>query len=123
MYAAGKTMTEIAETLKVDISTISRDIGFIREESRSKQAEYIDRELPFRHRLRVANMDRAITEMWELYEQEHDSRAKKALLDSITDTLLKQAAIDGDPLAIENAIKVVSSIKNRLEPKEETINA
>ncbi|MGI0016478.1 MAG: helix-turn-helix domain-containing protein, partial [Nitrososphaera sp.] len=59
MYAAGKTMTEIAEVLKVDVSTISRDIAYIRQESKERQSEYIESELPFRHALRVANMDKA----------------------------------------------------------------
>jgi ParB-like chromosome segregation protein Spo0J len=64
IYAAGKTMKEIAEILKVYISTISRDIAYIRQESREKQSEYIESELPFRHALRVANMDKAASELW-----------------------------------------------------------
>src|SRR5689334_16744210 len=60
-YAAGKTMSQIADILKVDISTISRDIAYLREECMQKQAEYIEAELPFRHKLRVTNMDKAIS--------------------------------------------------------------
>ncbi len=118
MYAAGKTMTAIAEKLQVDISTISRDIAYLRQEAKEKQAEYIE-DLPFRHKMRSANMDKAIAELWQLYENETDRKAKKALLDSITDALLKQAALDGDPLSIERALRAVSRIKKLKEKQEQ----
>ena len=111
-------MTEIAVTLKLDTSTVSRDIKLIREEAKLKQAEYIESELPFRHKLRAAAMDKAIKELWQLFYKENDSRAKKAILDSITEALLKQAAIDGDPLAIEKAIKLTASLQKKIPDKE-----
>lgn len=119
MYAAGKTMTEIAEVLKVDVSTISRDIAYIRQESKERQSEYIESELPFRHALRVANMDKTVKELWRLYEKEQDSKGKKAILDSITDALIKQAAIDGDPIAIEKALKAVAKMRRMMSLEQE----
>lgn len=117
--AQGKRQTEIATVLKVDASTISRDVKFLRQEARDKQADYLENEIPFRHRLRVANMDRAITELWVLFEKETDNKAKKAILDSITDALIKQAAIDGDPTAIERAIRTVAKLRKTIQEQQQ----
>jgi hypothetical protein len=121
MYAAGKTMSAIADTLKVDISTISGDLLYLRKQVRDTQADYLEKEIPFRHKLRAANIDKAISEYWKLYETESDGRAKKALLDSITDALLKQAAIDGDPLSIERALKAVARLKRQMSTQEQEV--
>lgn len=117
--AQGKRQTEIATVLKVDASTISRDVKFLRQEARDKQADYLENEIPFRHRLRVANIDRAITELWVLFEKETDNKAKKAILDSITDALIKQAAIDGDPTAIERAIRTVAKLRKTIQEQQQ----
>jgi hypothetical protein len=112
-------MTQIAEILRVDVSTVSRDIAFLRKQAKEKQGEYIDN-LPFRHKLRAANIDRVITELWKLHEDEKDSRTRKTILDSLTDAIIKQAAIDGDPLAIDRALKAVVKIKQAVKEKEST---
>lgn len=117
--AQGKRQSEIATILKVDPSTVSRDVKLLRQEAKDKQTEYLENEIPFRHRLRVASMDRAIAELWALLDKESDSKGKKAILDSITDALIKQAAIDGDPVAIERALRTVAKLRKTIqEPKE-----
>lgn len=117
--AQGKRQSEIATILKVDPSTISRDYKFLRQEAKDKQAEYLENEIPFRHRLRVASMDKAIAELWALLEKETDNKGKKAILDSITDALIKQAAIDGDPIAIERAIRTVAKLRKTIQEQRE----
>lgn len=121
MYATGKTMTAIAEVLKVDISTVSRDIAYMREQAKEKLTEYFE-DLPFRQKLRAANIDKAIAELWTLYENETDTRTKKGILDSITEALIKQAAIDGDPLAIDRALKTVAKIRKITQSEKESSN-
>jgi hypothetical protein len=114
----GKTQREMAELLKVHESTISLDVKYLREEAKQRHGEYIDN-LPMRHKVRVAAIDKAISELWRLYEKESDIKAKKGVLDSITDALIKQAQIDGDPAAIERALKVTARIRKQLEQQEE----
>lgn len=120
MYAAGKSMSEIAETFQLDVSTISRDIEQVRQEAKQKHAEFIEQEIPFRHKLRTAGMDRAIKELWGLFHSEKDARAKKGILDSITDAYIKQAAIDGDPMAIQRALTQIARVRKTLQEREQT---
>ncbi len=111
MYASGKSMREISRILKLDLGTVSDDIRLIRRQAQEEQAEYIEKELPFRHKLRTAAIDKALRELWTLCEKESSSRDKKAILDSIAEALIKQAAIDGDPMAIMEAIKAVTRLR------------
>lgn len=119
LFASGKTMTQIAEELKVDISTVSRDIEKLRQEAISKQADYIEKELPFRRKIRAAGIDRAIKELWKAYGNEKDPKLQRAFLDSITDAYLKQAAIDGDALAIKSALEKISRVRRAIKLAEE----
>lgn len=114
MFAKGKTMTAIADYLKVDIATISRDLAYLREEAKTKNGEYIA-DLPFRHRLSITALDDALSELWTLYEQEKDVRTKKSILDSIADVVIKQQIVLGDPAQIDRALKAVARIKKQLE--------
>lgn len=119
MFASGKTMTQIADAFKIDISTVSRDIEQVRQEAKQKHADFIEQEIPFRHKLRTAGMDKAIKELWALFHSEKDGRTKKGILDSITDAYIKQAAIDGDPMAIQRALTQIARVKKALQEREE----
>lgn len=119
LLASGKTMTEIADTFKIDVSTVSRDIEQVRQEAKQKHAEFIEQEIPFRHKLRTAGMDKAIKELWALFHSEKDGRTKKSILDSITDAYIKQAAIDGDPMAIQRALTQIAKVRKQLEEREQ----
>jgi hypothetical protein len=113
--ATGKTHQQIADILHVSRPTITQDIGHIRQQIKEKQSQYLEDEIPYRHTLRTAGMDKAIKELWALFEKETDSRQKKGILDSLTDAYIKQASIDGDPVAINSALKKIARVRKRLE--------
>jgi hypothetical protein len=113
--AKGKSLTEIAEILKVSLPTISRDVKDLREEAKQKQQDYIDNELPFQHKLAVSNLDKIIEEAWKLYESEEDSRSKIAALNVIAEAVMKKQAVLGDPEQIEKAIRVVAQLRKQLQ--------
>ncbi|WP_337863827.1 hypothetical protein [Nitrososphaera sp.] len=117
LYATGKSMTAIAAILKVDVSTISRDIAHLREEAKAKHDAYIDN-LPFEHQKSIASIDRAHSELWALYEKETDTRQKKALLDSIGEIIIKRQVLLGDPQQIDRALKLVASLKRRVKESD-----
>lgn len=122
MLSTGLSMTEIAEKLHVDVSTVSRDIKQMRLQARAKHGEYIDN-LPFEHTLSIASINKAHNELWALYRQTSDSRLKRAILDSIGDMVVKRQILLGDPEHINKALKAVAQIKKAVEnakkrPKE-----
>ncbi len=78
----------------------------------------IEDDLPWRHKLAVANFDKIIKEGWAIYESETDSKTKLNTLNVLSDAVMKLQAVLGDPEVIESAIKTVSQLKSKLEPKE-----
>jgi IS30 family transposase len=110
LFASGKSMTAISEALKVDISTVSRDIARMRRQAISKQSEYIEN-LPFEHLMSIASITKAHTELWRLYEKEQDAKRKREILDSIAEVVIKRQILLGDPEQIQRALKTVSRIK------------
>ena len=114
LLGTGKNQKQISEILQVHESTISLDIKHLREEAIAKHGEYVEN-LPMRHKVRIAAIDKAIAELWTLFEKETDSRTKKGILDSITDALLAQAQLDADPAAIDRALKATAKIHKQIE--------
>lgn len=117
LLGMGKTQRQIAELLRVHESTISLDVKYLRREAKEKMGEYLEN-LPFRHKVRMAAMDKTIAELWNLYDKETDNRLKKGILDSIKDAVLAQAQLDGDPMAIDRALKAVAKIRKQKEEVE-----
>jgi hypothetical protein len=64
-------------------------------------------------------MDKAIAEFWALLERETDNKGKKAILDCITDALIKQAALGGNPIAIERAIRTVAKLRKTIQGQQQ----
>lgn len=111
--AKGRTLTSISEELQVSVPTLSRDLSILRRQARERQSEYIA-DLPFRHQLSIKNLDNCLSELWKLYGEEADVKMKKAIIDSITETVIKQQIILGDPAKIEDALRAVSRIKEEI---------
>jgi DNA-binding CsgD family transcriptional regulator len=118
LYSTGKSLTQIAEIWHVDVSTVSRDIDLIIKQNNEKQDRLLEEVLPLKHRMRMAAMDKAIKELWTLCYAEQDSRRKESLLNSITDTYIKQAAIDSDSVPIGQALKKIAKIKELVKEQE-----
>ncbi|AFU58301.1 hypothetical protein Ngar_c13630 [Candidatus Nitrososphaera gargensis Ga9.2] len=114
MLATGLSQTEIADMLKVAVSTVNKDIKKIRLEAKAKQQDYIDNELPFQHKLAVASLDKVLEEAWQIFRTEKAVKARLAALEIIADSTMKKQAVLGDPAQIEKAIKLVNRLRKQI---------
>jgi hypothetical protein len=116
-YASGKTIPEIHRLLQVSERTVQRDLKFLKQQARETLSQQIEEILPFEHQKRIANIEKVIRELWQLYEGAEEAREQRALLDSIVQATLVRASLDADAGSIERALKTVAAIRKKLKKR------
>ena len=100
LHSKGLTQTEIAIKLRINQSTISRDLQLMKQESRRKLQHYVDKEIPFEFLRILKGYDDIIRTTWETIECSQISCKEKYMLLSLLDmvyTKRLQLMIGGDP--------------------------
>ena len=117
----GKTLTQIAEILKVDRSTVSRDYQFLRENAYDVMRKYLVETAPFELTKFLAPLNSISDEAWEMVEpadKEGDTRTKfqalslaqKASL-QIVEVLTNKKDLIEEASKFSQEIKPLSSIR------------
>jgi hypothetical protein len=100
LHSKGLTQTEIAIKLRINQSTISRDLQLIKQESRRRLQHYLDKDIPFEFLRILKGFDDIIKTTWETIENSQVSCKEKYMLLSLLDmvyTKKLQLMIGGDP--------------------------
>ena len=120
LLSRGKTLTQIAEILRVDRSTITRDYHFIRENADDVMRNYLVETVPFELTKFLARLNSISDEAWKMVEKaekEGDMRTKfqalslaqKAAL-QIIDVLTNNKSLVEDAMRFSKRLKPLSSI-------------
>jgi transposase len=64
LTSKGHTQAEIAKILQISISTISRDLSFLREEAKANVRKYIDERLPEEYEKCLVGLTAILREAW-----------------------------------------------------------
>ena len=64
LLVQGYSQWDIADNLKVDQSTISRDIDYLRSQAKDKVRKYIDEVLPNEYEKCMVGLDSILKEVW-----------------------------------------------------------
>lgn len=77
LFSKGFTQTEIAQKLKVNQSTISRDLQEIKKESRKYIENIVCNEIPFEFKRILTGLDEVIKSSWKIIEDDNDNNTQK----------------------------------------------
>ena len=115
LLSKGKTLTQIAETLKVDRSTVSRDYQFIRENSSDVMRKYLVETVPFEITKFLARLNSISDEAWKMVEQadkDGDTRTKfQALSLAQKAALLIVEVVAGNKNIVDEGLKYAEPLK------------
>lgn len=110
--AMNMTQEEIAGELHVDQSTVSRDVKYLREESRKFIADLAKATFGFIYRTSLEGVDQVIREAWLLFRKKEDYRLLSLLMMCYAEKMKLLA--DGPVVHAVNSIgnKYVETAKN-----------
>jgi transcription initiation factor TFIIIB Brf1 subunit/transcription initiation factor TFIIB len=115
LLSKGKTLTQIAEILKVDRSTVSRDYQFIRENSSDVMRKYLVETVPFEITKFLARLNSISDEAWKMVEQadkDGDTRTKfQALSLAQKAALLIVEVVAGNKNIVDEGLKYAEPLK------------
>jgi hypothetical protein len=96
LVSKGKSLSEIAKLLQVDVSTISRDYQFVKDNAAKIIDEYVNEVFPLEIVKCIARLNAVSDEAWAMSERAQDYKEKTAAL----------------ALAMRAAVQIVSVIAN-----------
>jgi hypothetical protein len=76
LLSKGDSQSDIAKTLQVDLSIISRDVYFLRQQAKSNIKGYIDERLPEEYEKCLVGLNAITKEAWKTAQQTEDKREK-----------------------------------------------
>src|SRR5919198_4199498 len=76
LLSKGDSQSDIAKTLQVDISIISRDVYFLRQQAKTNIKRYIDERLPEEYEKCMVGLNAILREAWTTSQDTEDKREK-----------------------------------------------
>jgi hypothetical protein len=80
LLSKGDSQSEIAKELQVDLSIISRDVYFLRQQAKSNIKRYIDERLPGEYEKCLVGLNAITKEAWNTAQNTEDKREKMQAL-------------------------------------------
>src|SRR5919109_799309 len=113
LNSKGLTQAEIAQELRVDQSTVSRDLQFIKQEEKKKIEKYLNEDILFEYLRYIAGSNEVTRKLWEIVQDENiTTKDKTNTLSLLMQSYNKRLEIlIGGPESYMNAKKSVSEIK------------
>src|ERR1041385_4061756 len=111
LLSKGDSQSEIAKVLQVDLSIISRDLAYLRQQAKSNIKRYIDERLPEEYEKCLVGLTAITKEAWNTANDTEDKREKIQALSlakdcySIKLDLLTNASVVDD--AIDSFLLVI----------------
>jgi hypothetical protein len=79
LSSKGYSQSEIARTLQIDRSIISRDVAILREQSKQNIKKYIDERLPEEYEKCLVGITSILKEAWNTANNSQDGNGKDKL--------------------------------------------
>jgi hypothetical protein len=99
---------EIARRLQIHESTISRDLEFLREESKLKIKKYIDEKLPEEYEKCLVGLTAIQREAWNAADRTQDTREKVQALSLAKDCYGMKLELLTNATVVDDAMRFVS---------------
>src|SRR5919206_1831744 len=113
LLSKGDSQSEIAKTLQVDLSIISRDVYFLRQQAKSNIKRYIDERLPEEYEKSLIGLNAITKEAWNTAENTEDKREKIQALSLAKDCYSMKLDLLTNATVVDDAIRFVSKSKEK----------
>jgi predicted transcriptional regulator len=108
LSSKGQSQTEIAGTLQISESTISRDLDYIRAQSKDNIRKYIDERLPEEYEKCLVGLTAILRERWDTSQQAQDKREKIQALSLAKECYSMKLDLLTNATVVDDAIRFVS---------------
>ena len=113
LSSKGFNQSELARILQLDKWTISRDIAFLREQSKQNIRKYIDETLPMEYDKCLTGLTLILKEAWKTVHESSDKREKLQALSLAKDCYEMKLELLTYATVVDEAIKFVSAHKSQ----------
>src|SRR5919199_2125111 len=108
LLSKGDSQSDIAKLLQVDLSIISRDVYFLRQQAKSNIKRYIDETLPEEYEKCLVGLTAITKEAWNTVQQTEDKREKMQALSLAKECYSMKLDLLTNATVVDDAIKFVS---------------
>jgi hypothetical protein len=122
LLSKGDSQSDIAKTLQVDLSIISRDVYFLRQQTKSNIKRYIDERLPEEYEKCLVGLNAITKEALNTAANTKDRREKIQALSLAKECYSMKLDLLTNATVIDDAIRFVSNRTNEmLRPSSNSI--
>ena len=122
LLSKGDSQSEIAKLLQVDLSIISRDVYFLRQQAKSNIKRYIDETLPEEYEKCLVGLNAITKEAWNTAHNTEDKREKIQALSLAKECYSMKLDLLTNATVVDDAIRFVSSHKYK-DKKESLVDS
>jgi predicted transcriptional regulator len=108
LSSKGQSQTEIARTLQISEATISRDLDYLRAQSKHNIKKYIDERLPEEYEKCLVGLNAITREAWATAQQAEDKREKIQALSLAKECYSMKLDLLTNATVVDEAIRFVS---------------
>ena len=108
LLSKGNSQSEIAKTLQVDLSIISRDVYFLRQQAKDNIKRYIDERLPEEYEKCLVELNAITKEAWNAAQNTEDKREKIQALSLAKECYSMKLELLTNATVVDDAIRFVS---------------
>src|SRR5689334_7735580 len=109
LLSMGNPQIDIAKTLQVDLSIISRDVSHLRQQSKQNIRKYIDERLPEEYEKCLVGLTSILKEAWTTAQNAEDRREKIQALSLAKECYSMKLDLLTNATVIDDAIRFVAS--------------
>jgi hypothetical protein len=109
LLSKGDSQSEIAKILQVDLSIISRDVYFLRQQAKTNIKRYIDERLPEEYEKCLVGLNAITKEAWDTAQTTEDKREKIQALSLAKECYSMKLDLLTNATVVDDAIRFVSS--------------
>ncbi|MFL6363786.1 MAG: hypothetical protein ACJ719_01075 [Nitrososphaeraceae archaeon] len=108
LLSKGDSQSDIAKVLQVDISIISRDVYFLRQQAKHNIKLYIDERLPEEYEKCLVGLNAITREAWNTAQNTEDKREKIQALSLAKECYSMKLDLLTNATVVDDAIRFVS---------------
>ena len=120
LTSKGHTQTEISNILQISISTVSRDLSFIREEAKDHVRKYIDDTLPEEYEKCLVGLTAILREAWNTSQQTEVNREKIQALSLAKECYSMKLDLLTNATVVDDAMRFTKESQDKLHTSKES---
>jgi len=111
LLSKGDSQSDIAKTLQLDLSIVSKDVYFLRQQAKHNIKRYIDERLPEEYEKCLVGLTAITKEAWNTAQNAEDKREKIQALSLAKECYSMKLDLLTNATVVDDAIRFVSSNK------------